>query len=304
MFDRKSDLVRFLTVVDIGNAFVASRELGLTHQAMSYTLGVLRRRAGGALFERQPAGLRLTPLGVEAEALARRLLRAHEDGEGRLESHREGRSGRLHVAAAAGFLQTVLPAAAAFHDDHPGVDVNLHPAGDDVLDLLDGGECDLYCSPVMPQDVPAELRRTRLPAVSVGLVAARGHPLEDREPGWRDLADHPWIDYGAEPLGLACGRASLAALHADIRGHTGRPVRRIMRAGGGGLELMRTGPYLSQLPFDHLDRLPGRFLVPLAGKIGRGTVRAGVLTRRSDDALPATRRLREALAAAAAGENQ
>ena len=89
MFDRKSDIIRFLAVVEIGNALVAARQLGLTRQAMSYTLGVLKRRAGGALFERRPEGLRLTPLGVEAEALARCLLRAHEDGEERLHALRK-----------------------------------------------------------------------------------------------------------------------------------------------------------------------------------------------------------------------
>ena len=89
MFDRKSDIIRFLTVVEIGNALVAARELGLTRQAMSYTLGVLKRRAGGTLFESRPAGLCLTPLGVEAEALARRLLLAHEDGGERLHALRK-----------------------------------------------------------------------------------------------------------------------------------------------------------------------------------------------------------------------
>ena len=269
MFDRKSDLVRFLALVDCRNVVIAARELGLTHQAMSYTLDVLTRRAGGPLFERRPEGLRPTPLGVAAEALARRLLRAHEDGEERLGSLREGRSGRLHATAAAGFLQTVLPAAvAAFHDDHPGVEVALQPAGDDVLDLLAGSECDLYCGPAPARGVPPELRRTRLPALAVGLVAARGHPLEGREPGWQDLADYPWIDYGTEPLGFAEGRTSLAALHAAIRRRTGRPIRRVMRAVGSSLELMQTRDYLSQLPLDFLDRPPGRFLVPLPGRRG------------------------------------
>ena len=89
MFDRKSDIIRFLTVVEIGNALVAARELGLTRQAMSYTLGVLKRRAGGALFERRPEGLRLTALGAEAATLAQRLLLTHEDGGERLHALRK-----------------------------------------------------------------------------------------------------------------------------------------------------------------------------------------------------------------------
>lgn len=300
MFDRKSDIERFLTLAECGNAVVAARELGITHQAVSYTLSVLTRRAGAALLEKTAHGLRPTALGTEAVVLARRLLRGFEDGAERLTSLREGQTGRLHVAAGAGFLQTLLPAAiAAFQEDHPAVEVAvgpavevaMGPAGDDVFDLLAAGGCDLYCGSLTTSDVPAELRRTPLPALTLGLVAARGHPLEGREPTWEDLADHPWIDFD--------GNLRRIGLLDTVRKHTGRPVRRVVRAGGDGLLLMQSGFYLTHLASNFLERLPGQFLVPLPGLIGAGFARSGIVTRRSDDDLPATRRLRQAVAEAA-----
>ena len=300
MFDRKSDLVRFLALVECRNVVIAARKVGITHQAMSYTLGVLRRRAGAPLFERRAQGLRLTPLGAEAAALARRLLRGLEDGTARLESLRDGRDGRLHVATSAAFLQTVVPAALrAFHQDHPGVDVALRPTGGEVLDLLETGECDLYCGPTAARNVPAKVRRTPLPALTAGLVVAQGHPLQGREPSWHELADYPWIDYGSATPGLTGGPTAVAALHAEVHRRTGRTVRHVLHVDTGDLLLMQTGTYISCLPLDFLDRLPGRFLVPLPGRRGGGTVRTAILTRRSDDALPAVRRLREAVAVAA-----
>ena len=291
MFDRKSDLVRFLAAADTGNLPVAARELGLTYPALKYTIAVLERRAGAQLFERRPTarpGVRLTPFGAAAARRARRLLREHEDGEKELDAVRAGRQGRLHLAASAVYLQGLLPGAlAAFHREYPAVEVALRPAGADAPRLLAEGAIDVYCGVLGAGPLPPGLRREPLPPASAGIVARRDHPLAGRAPSWSDLADQPWIDFCADRAGLGC-------LLSEIRRRAGRPVQRLIIAGAVGLSLMQAGDYLAQLPLDFLDRLPNRELAALPGDLGQARLHAAIVSR-GDDALVAFRRLRQIL---------
>ena len=129
-----------------------------------------------------------------------------------------------------------FPAAAArFRADHPDVKLDLRPAAADVPGEILSGASDLYCGLLGRDPLPDGLRR---------------------EAGWGDLADYPWIDYGG-----------LRALLDDIHRHAGRPVGRLLRAGAGGLLLMQGGPYLSRLPIELLDRLPGAGLLSPEGDL-------------------------------------
>ena len=82
--------------------------------------------------------------------------------------------------------------------------------------------------------------------VTVGVVAASGHPLHDAGPEPRDLAGWPWIDFDG-PTGAddGAGCPSLAAVLDELRGLTGVPVRTVVRAGSAGLTLLAAGPCLA-----------------------------------------------------------
>ena len=64
-----------------------------------------------------------------------------------------------------------------------------------------------------------------------------------------------------------------------------------MRAGAAGLLLMAGGPYLAWLSLTFLERLPGRFLVPLPLEFGRFRYRSGFVARRAAEDLAPFRRL-------------
>lgn len=287
MFHRRSELVQLIATAEHGNLLAAARALGLTQPTLSYTIAQLEKRIGVPLFERLTAprpGVRLTPLGEAAARHARRILREHEAGEEQFASLLAGREGRVRVAASAVFLQGLLPGTlAAFHEEFPGIEVELRPAGYDAPGLLAEGRIDLYCGIMGDDPLPEGLRCDALQDTAAGIVARRDHPLQGRDPSREDLAGYPWIVFGAVP------DDEDESLLDDIRRRAGRPVQRVVRCGPDGLYLMQAGDYLAELPLECLDRLPGGFLAPLRGEPGTRTIRAGILSRHSDASLPAGR---------------
>ena len=78
MFDRRADLIKFLTVAETGKILVAADKLAITQPALSRVIARLEEELDGPLFERIPSGVRLTSLGVVAADLARHILREME----------------------------------------------------------------------------------------------------------------------------------------------------------------------------------------------------------------------------------
>ena len=96
-FERRSDLVRLLAVAvaDAARIVTAADRLAMTQPALSRIVARLEREFGGSLFERVPAGVRLTRLGTLVVGHARRILRKIGDGEEAVAATRTGRSSRL-----------------------------------------------------------------------------------------------------------------------------------------------------------------------------------------------------------------
>ena len=81
----------------------------------------------------------------------------------------------------------------------------------------------------------------------------------------------------------------LDALYA----RTGKRVKTVVRADTVGLFLLATGPWLTRLPLNFLDGLPGAPLRPLPPGFGRCRYRAGFIARRSAEDLAPFRALEE-----------
>ena len=71
MFEKRSDLIKFLTVVEAGKILAAADRLAITQPALSRVIAKLEDRFGGRLFERIPTGVRLTVLGTMVAGFAR-----------------------------------------------------------------------------------------------------------------------------------------------------------------------------------------------------------------------------------------
>ena len=129
MFERRSDLVRLLTVADAERIVAAADRLAMTQPALSRTVARLEREFGARLFERLPTGVRLTRHGTAIAGHARRILREIEDGEATVAAALAGRTGRFRITAAPVWMQAVVaPAVRAFHAAYADVELKLRPA--------------------------------------------------------------------------------------------------------------------------------------------------------------------------------
>ena len=295
MFRLRSELEKLVAVADAGKIVAAAHRLGITQPALTRAIARLETRFGAPLFERLPTGVRPTALGAEAAAQARRLLRAFEDAEDRIGGALAGRSGCIRATADGLWMQAVLPEAVGrFREAFPGIELRLRSAGRaEGLRLLDAGDSDLHCGGIDGRErLPGHLRREPLPAVTLGVVAHRNHPLQAGAVTVAALADWPWIDCIAD-LGPEPESPSLDELLDRLHARTGRRVASVVRAGTAGLALMASGPYLAWLPLELLARLHGRPLSPLPLEFGRRRCPTGLVLRRSAESLAPVRALRD-----------
>ena len=295
MFERRSELQKLVAVAEAGKIVAAAHRLAMTQPALTRAIAALETRFGAPLFERLPTGVRPTALGATVIEQARRLLRAFEDTEDRIGGALAGRSGCIRATADALWMQAVLPQAVGrFREAFPGMELRLRSAGRaEGLGLLDAGDSDLHCGGIdAGERLPDHLRREELPALTMGVVAHRNHPLQAGGATAAALADWPWIDCIAD-LGPEPESPSLNALLDRLHAHTGRRVASVVRAGMAGLALMASGPYLAWLPLELLARLPGRPLSPLPVEFGRRRCPTGLVLRRSSESLAPMRGLRD-----------
>ena len=295
MFERRSDLVRFLAVVETGGLGRAAERLDMTQPALSRVLARLERDLGARLFERTTTGMRPTFIGAALAEPARRILREFGTAEETAEAARGGRTGPLRVTAGPVWVDAIVPPAIArFRGAFPGIELRLDTATRaEGLRLLAAGESDLHCGGVdTGEPLPGFLRRERFVHLTAGIVAGRGHPLLARTVTLDELARCPWIDYdAAAPIAPADPLPSLPRLLAELYERTATDVGSVIRTRSAGLLLMTTGPYLAWLALDFLERLPGAFLRPVPVTFGRFRYRSGLVARRSAEDLPAFRRL-------------
>ena len=285
MFEKRSDLKKFLAVVEAGTFLGAADRIAMTQPALSRAIARLETAFGGRLFERLPTGVRLTEFGSTVAEQARHILCEIETAETRVRSTLAGHSSGLRVTAGPTWMQAILPEVVSrFHEAFPDVGLRLH-----AMTFLEGirvlvdGESDLHCGRIdSERHLPAILRRESFLNMTSCIVARSDHPLHTGAATCEDLTEWPWIDCEAPARTRDDDEwSSLAELLDEIFARTGKRVRTVLRAGPAGLALMGTGPYLSRLPVTFLDGLPGLRLKPLPLEFGRTRFRAGIVSRAS-----------------------
>ena len=239
MFEKRSDLVRFLAVVETGGLGRAADRLDMTQPAPSCVLARLERDLGARLFER-------TALGAALAEPARRILREFGTAEATAEAARSGRTGPLRVTAGPVWVDAIVPPAIArFREAVPGIERRLDTATRaEGLRLLAAGETDLHCGGVdTGEPLPGFLRRQRFVDLTAGIVASHDHPLHTRIVTFDDLARCPWIDYDAAAnIAPSDHRPSLPRLLAELCERTATGVEDVIRTGSAGLLFMTTAP--------------------------------------------------------------
>ncbi|MFF4396344.1 LysR substrate-binding domain-containing protein [Streptomyces sp. NPDC001480] len=231
----------FLTVVEEASFTRAAEVLHVTQPALSHQIKALERSVGGALLERLPRGVRLTPMGraflphaelaVRSAVQARRAARAAAGAEG----------GELHVAALHSVAVGVLPDVfARWHAAHPRVLLQLHEyaTSEALREAVERGAADLAVGPA-----PTDWAGTAVPVGEEEIVLVV--PFDDRLAGRTtvmlpELADRAWVRCAMEPvvhgerfLDRACGQAGFRPRTAVCTEHTSTAVR--MAAAGVGV---------------------------------------------------------------------
>jgi len=193
--DRVPDLgalEMLLAVARTGSLNAASRQLGITQQAVSARVRSVESRAGVALVARTPRGSTLTPEGLVVAEWAARLLAVAGELDTGLAAFRGDHRTRLRVSASLTIAEQLLPGwlvslqATAGHRGQPAPQIVLTAANSDTVTAqVTAGAADL------------------------GFVEGPGRPkgLRSRVIGHYELAvvvrpDHPWARR-REPLGAA-----------------------------------------------------------------------------------------------------
>ena len=99
----------FLAIARTGSLGAASREFGLTQQAVSARLASIEAQTGVALVVRSPRGSQLTPAGVVVAEWADRLLDVAQYVDAGLASLRSERRTRVRVAASLTIAEHLMP---------------------------------------------------------------------------------------------------------------------------------------------------------------------------------------------------
>lgn len=104
------ELALLVAVAETGSLGQAAARHGLSQPAVSMRMSALERRLGLQLLVRDATGTRLTPVGEEIVAAARRVLEASDELIALAEHHRAASVSRLRVAASFTVAEHLLPA--------------------------------------------------------------------------------------------------------------------------------------------------------------------------------------------------
>jgi DNA-binding transcriptional LysR family regulator len=184
-------LEALLAVAGEGSLNAASRQLGITQQAVSARISAAEARAGVALVARTPRGSALTSEGVVIAEWASRLLAVAGELDAGLAAFRRDKQTRLRVSASLTIAEQLLPGwlvslQAASRPDKPPAEVVLTATNSEsVAEQVRQGEADLGFveGPASPQGL-----RSRVIGHDQLVVVVR--------------PDHPWAHRGT-PLSPA-----------------------------------------------------------------------------------------------------
>src|SRR5437899_477488 len=197
----------FVAVVDEGSFTRAARRVGITQPSLSQHIKALELELDGALLDRLPRGVSLTPAGRSLLPEARTAVRALERGRQGARSALALELGELEIATVLSMAVGVLPRhIGVWHRRHPNVAIWLHEFRHRNLleDAVEQGVADFAVGPrpLRPWEGPLEI---------VGweefvLVVEPSDPLAGRESVHvEELADRSWVLYHADH---EIGRAS------------------------------------------------------------------------------------------------
>src|SRR3954465_8896297 len=139
-----------VAVVDEGSFTRAARRVGITQPSLSQHIRALEDELGGALLERLPRGVALTPAGRSLLPEARAAVRAVERGRQGARAALALEAGELEIATVLSMAVGYLPRhIGVWHERHPNVSIRLHEFRHRTLleDAVEQGVADFAAGP-------------------------------------------------------------------------------------------------------------------------------------------------------------
>src|SRR5438093_5583382 len=187
-------LACFVAVVEEGSFTRAAQRIGVTQPSLSQHIRALEEELGGAVLERHPRGISLTPAGRSLLPEARAAIRAVERGRRAARSALALEAGDLEIATVLSMAVGLLPRyIRLWRERHPDVGVRLHEFRHRSLleEAVEQGVADFAIGPL-----PLRVWEGPLEQVSweeFVVVAPPGDPLAARRRvRLEELADREW----------------------------------------------------------------------------------------------------------------
>lgn len=175
----------FLAVAHTGSLSGASRQVGVSQQAVSARIASIESQTGVPLIARTTHGSTLTPAGVAVAEWADRLLGFAAEFDAGLAALRHDRQTKLRVSASLTIAEQLLPRwlvsfqIAARQRNQDAAEVTLTATNSNhVIDQIRDGDADLGF--IEGPDVPRGLRHRVIGHDALVLVARPDHPWNRR----------------------------------------------------------------------------------------------------------------------------
>lgn len=172
----------------------AAENLGITQPTLSKQIRVLEKSVGTRLFSRSSTGIALTSAGEALLPHAQRMLITADSALRSVSEVAELKRGRVRLGATPSTLDGLLPPLLMnFHQQHPGVDLEIHEAGSQVLtEELRTGNIDIALLIVPVATDEPSIETTVVLRENLLLASPADSNLPD-EINISDLADLPLV---------------------------------------------------------------------------------------------------------------
>jgi DNA-binding transcriptional LysR family regulator len=229
----------FVAIVEEGSFTRAAGRVGITQPSLSQHVRSLEEELGGAVLERLPRGVALTPAGRTLLPEARAALRAVERGRRGARAALALETGDLEIATVLSMAVGLLPRyIRLWHERHPDVGIRLQEFRHRSLleDAVEQGVADFAIGPLPLRAWEGPLEHVSWEEFVV--VAPPGDPLASRRRvRLEELAEREWVLYHADH-GLAgileevCRRAGFSP-RGTVRTSQAEGAARLASAGIG-----------------------------------------------------------------------